>query len=108
MFPGGKRKRQGNESLKKCLAREIGEELPDLRLQSCLLWRKLDGRNPISGRKMSDAIFVPERVVGDLTVGATHEIDMAAWCRPWKLDLTPTSRVICDLLLDDGYLTPEG
>ena len=106
MFPGGKRKRRRNESLRGCLNREIREELPHVRIDACRLWLKLAGRNPFNGRKMSDAIFVPARVAGRLTIGAKDEIDMVAWCRPWRLALTPTSRFICDLLLEAGYLMP--
>src|SRR5512140_2941668 len=78
-FPGGRRKRLAKESIETCLVREIGEELPDLEFARCRLWRKLKGRNRYSGRKMSDAIFVPMRVAGRLTIGAPREIDMVAW-----------------------------
>lgn len=108
MFPGGKRKRRQNESLRRCLKREIREELPDVTLDTCRLWLKLAGRNPISGRKMSDAIFVPSGIAGRLTIGAKDEIDKVAWRQPWRLPLTPTSRLICDLLLNAGYLAPRG
>ena len=107
MFPGGKRKRRRNESLRRRLTRELREELPEVRLDACRLWLKLAGRNPISGRRMSDAVFVPSRVAGRLTIGAKDEIDRVAWRRPWRLALTPTSRLICDLLIDAGYLTPR-
>jgi 8-oxo-dGTP diphosphatase len=106
MFPGGKRKRRLNESMQRCLEREISEELPELRLADFRLWRKLKGVNPYSGRKMSDAIFVTD-AKGPLTIGAPREIDRVAWRRPWRLDLTPTSRTICDILVDEGYLEPE-
>jgi 8-oxo-dGTP diphosphatase len=103
MFPGGKRKR-GRESLLRCLAREISEELPELRLAGCRLWRKLNGKNSYSGRKMSDAVFLPGRVRGRLTIGAPKEIDRVAWRRPFRLTLTPTSRQIRDMLIDEGIL----
>lgn len=103
MFPGGKRK-QGRESLKNCLAREISEELPELELARCRLWRKLNGKNDYTGRKMSDAIFLPGRVRGRLTIGAPREIDRVAWRRPFHLNLTATSRQIRDMLILEGIL----
>lgn len=56
MFPGG-RKRNG-ESATKCLRREIKEELPKLKLGPLKLWKEVKGKNRLSGRKMSDAIFL--------------------------------------------------
>ena len=108
MFPGGKRKRRRNESLRRCITREIGEELPEIRMDACRLWLKLAGRNPISGRRMSDAVFVPSRVAGRLTIGAKDEIDRVAWRSPFGLTMTPTSRFICDLLIEAGYLSADG
>lgn len=96
MFPGG-RKRVG-ESERKCLRREISEELPNLRLGSVKLWKEVNAKNPRSGRKMSDAIFVAKSVSGRLKIGDKKEIDKAAWRKPRGLRLTPTSRYIRDKL----------
>ena len=102
-FPGGKRN-GGSESLKECLSREIEEELPQLRLRKCRLWKKVGGVNGISGRRMSDAIYFTRGAKGNLTIGDRREIDKAEWRRPWKLKLTPTSRYILSRLLSEGLL----
>ena len=95
-FPGGKRK-HGEESVGRCLKRELAEELPSLRLRKCRMWIELTGKNRLSGRKMSDAIFLARRVNGRLKTGV-------AWRSPWKLALTPTARHIRDRLVADGFL----
>jgi 8-oxo-dGTP diphosphatase len=102
-FPGGKRS-GGCESLKECLGREVHEELPQLRLRKCHLWKKVGGVNGISGRRMSDAIYFIRGAKGNLTIGDRREIDKAEWRRPWKLTLTPTSRYILNRLLSEGFL----
>ncbi|SCB18339.1 NUDIX domain-containing protein [Bradyrhizobium shewense] len=96
MFPGG-RKRAG-ESERKCLQREITEELPKLRLGDLRLWKEVNGKNSRSGRRMSDAIFLTKKVSGPLKIGDKREIDRAAWRKPRGLKLTPTSRYIRDKL----------
>lgn len=102
-FPGGKRN-GGSESLKECLSREVREELPQLRLRKCHLWKKVGGMNGISGRRMSDAIYFTRGARGSLRIGDRREIDKAEWRRPWKLTLTPTSRYILNRLLSEGLL----
>lgn len=102
-LPGGKRN-GGSESLKQCLSREVREELPQLRLHKCHLWKKVGGTNGISGRRMSDAIYCTRGARGSLTIGDRREIDKAEWRRPWKLRLTPTSRYILKRLLSEGFL----
>ncbi|WP_284274059.1 NUDIX hydrolase [Bradyrhizobium iriomotense] len=94
MFPGG-RKRAG-ESERRCLRREISEELPKLRLGPMKLWKEVKGTNRRSGRKMSDAIFVAKKASGPLKIGDKKEIDKAAWRKPRGIRLTPTSRYIRD------------
>lgn len=96
MFPGG-RKRQ-RESEKDCLKREIKEELPKLKLGRVRLWKQVKSKNPRSGRKMSDAIFIAKNVSGSLVIGDKQEIDRAVWCKPRGLRLTATSRYIRDRL----------
>jgi hypothetical protein len=96
MFPGGRRR--GRETDKDCLRREIGEELPKLRLGRLKLWKEVKAKNRMSGRKMSDAIFVAKKASGRLTIGDRKEIDRATWCKPRGLRLTPTSRYIRDKL----------
>ena len=86
------------ESERKCLRREIGEELPRLKLGAVKLWKEVRAKNRRSGRKMSDAIFVAKKVSGRLKIGDKREIDKAAWRKPRGLRLTPTSRYICDEL----------
>src|SRR4029077_20345688 len=95
MFPGGQKRVR--ESAKECLRREMKEELPKLKL-GIRLWKKVNGTNRHSGRKMSDAIFIVNRVSGDLTIGDRHEIDKATWRKPRGTRLTPTSRYIRDML----------
>lgn len=92
MFPGG-RKRAG-ESERKCLRREIREELPKLKLGPVKLWREVSAKNCQSGRKMSDAIFLAKNASGPLKIGDKKEIDRAVWCKPRGIRLTPTSRYI--------------
>jgi len=96
MFPGG-RKRE-SESEKDCLKREIKEELPKLKLGRVRLWKQVKSKNPRSGRKMSDAIFIAKNVSGSLVIGDKQEIDRAVWCKPRGLRLTATSRYIRDRL----------
>jgi 8-oxo-dGTP diphosphatase len=96
MFPGGRR--QGRESDKECLRREINEELPKLTLGRLRLWKEVKAKNRRSGRKMSDAIFVTTNASGRLAIGDKQEIDKAAWRKPRGIRLTPTSRYIRDKL----------
>src|SRR5262245_53239559 len=77
MFPGG-RKRTG-ESERDCIRREIGEELPKLKLGRLKLWKEVKGKNRRSGRKMSDAIFLTAKASGQLKIGDKREIDKAIW-----------------------------
>lgn len=92
MFPGGRKR--ARESEKDCLRREIGEELPKLKLGKLALWKDVKAKNRFSGRRMSDAIFVAKKTSGDLTIGDKKEIDRAAWRKPRGLRLTSTSRYI--------------
>jgi 8-oxo-dGTP diphosphatase len=66
MFPGGRRR--GRETEKDCLRREIREELPELKLGRLKLWREVKTKNPKSGRKMSDAIFIASKASGHLVI----------------------------------------
>ena len=86
MFPGGQKRER--ESEKECLRREIKEELPKLKLGRVRLWKEVNGTNRHSGRKMSDAIFIVNKVSGDLTIGDKHEIDKATWRKPRGIRLT--------------------
>jgi len=96
MFPSGQKRER--ESKKDCLRREIKEELPKLKLGRIRLWKEVNGKNRHSGRKMSDAIFIANKVSGDLTIGDTKEIDKATWRKPRAARLTPTSRYVRDRL----------
>ena len=96
MFPGGRKR--GQETDKRCLRREIREELPRLKMGALKLWKEVTAKNRRSGRKMSDAIFVAKNASGRLAIGDMKEISKAAWCRPRGLRLTPTSRYIRDKL----------
>ena len=94
MFPGGRKR--ARESAKDCLRREIKEELPKIRLGQLELWKEVKAKNRRSGRRMSDAIFIAEKVSGDLAIGDKREIDKASWRKPFGIRLTPTSRYIRD------------
>ncbi|MBR0701364.1 NUDIX hydrolase [Bradyrhizobium diazoefficiens] len=96
MFPGGRRR--SGESERKCLHREIMEELPQLRLGELKLWKEVNGKNRRSGRRMSDAIFLGKKASGRLKIGDKKELDRAEWRKPRGLKLTPTSRYIRDKL----------
>ena len=96
MFPGGRRR--GNESEKRCLRREIKEELPKLKLGRLKLWKEVRAINRRSGRKMSDAIFIANKASGILKIGDKREIDRALWRKPRGIRLTPTSRYIRNML----------
>jgi ADP-ribose pyrophosphatase YjhB (NUDIX family) len=96
MFPGGRRR--GRETEKDCLRREIREELPKLKLGRLRLWKEVKAKNPRSGRKMSDAIFIASKASGHLAIGDKQEIDKATWRKPRGVRLTPTSRYIRDKL----------
>src|SRR5258707_12807622 len=80
MFPGGRRR--GRETEKDCLRREIREELPKLKLRRLKLWKEVKVKNPRSGRKMSDAIFIANKASGRFTIGANQEIDRATRQKP--------------------------
>lgn len=97
MFPGGRRRR--GESDLACLRREIGEELPKLKLGRVDLWKEINGKNKRSGRKMDDAVFIAAKASGRLVVGDPRELDRAAWRKPYGIRLTPTSRYVRDRLL---------
>ena len=102
MFPGGRRR--GRETEKDCLRREIREELPKLKLGRLKLWKEVKAKNPRSGRKMSDAIFIANKASGRLAIGDKKEIDKATWRKPRGIRLTPTSRYIRDKLFPkQGY-----
>src|SRR3954468_13128181 len=73
-LPGGKRKNR-RESAAECLRRELKEELPGLKTGAAHVWRRLRGRNPITGRKMNDTIFQAAKVGGSLAIGDKNEID---------------------------------
>ncbi|WP_024513515.1 NUDIX domain-containing protein [Bradyrhizobium sp. ARR65] len=96
MFPGGRKR--ARESDKQCLHREIKEELPKLKLGRLKLWKEVKKRNRLSGRKMSDAIFMASKASGELKIGDKREIDRAVWRKPRGIRLTPTSRYIRDKL----------
>jgi 8-oxo-dGTP diphosphatase len=92
MFPGGRKR--GRETEKDCLRREIREELPKIKLGSLKLWKEVKAKNPKSGRKMSDAIFIAKKASGRLAIGDKREINRATWHKPRGIRLTPTSRYI--------------
>lgn len=96
MFPGGRKRHR--ESAKACLRREINEELPKLKLGRLRLWKEINSKNRLSGRKMSDAIFIAKKASGRLSIGDKREIDRAVWRKPRGIRLTATSRYIRDKL----------
>lgn len=96
MFPGGRKRPRETE--KDCLKREIQEELPGLKLGRLSLWKEVKARNKVSGRRMSDAIFIAKNAKGRLVIGDKKEIDRAVWQKPRAVRMTPTSRYIRDQL----------
>ena len=96
MFPGGRR--HDKETDRDCIRREMREELPKLKLGRLQLWKEVTAKNKISGRKMSDAIFIAKTAKGRLDIGDKKELDRAVWHKPRGVRLTPTSRYIRDRL----------
>jgi 8-oxo-dGTP diphosphatase len=96
MFPGGRKR--ARETEKECIRREIKEELPKLKIGPVRLWKEVKSKNRLSGRKMSDAIFIASKASGRLKIGDKNEIDRAIWRKPRGVRLTPTSRYIRDKL----------
>ncbi len=103
MFPGGKRKR-ATEKPRRVLKREIGEELPKLKVRSPERWLTLEGKHKETGRRMSDAVFMARGAKGRLVVGDKNELTRAAWRKPKRVKLTPTSRLIVKRLTKAGHL----
>jgi 8-oxo-dGTP diphosphatase len=62
------------------------------------LWREVKAKNPKSGRRMSDAIFIANKASGHLAIGDRKEMDKATWRKPRGIRLTPTSPYIRDKL----------
>src|ERR1700743_3069882 len=96
MFPGGRRRTREDD--RGCLKREIKEELPKLKLGRLRLWKEVKSKNRLSGRKMSDAIFIAKKATGRLIIGDKREIARPAWRKPRGIRLTATSRYIRDKL----------
>jgi len=96
-FPGGKRK-TARESARRCLHRELNEELPGLRIIRPRLHCKLSQKDPSTGERTEHAVFVAARVTGRLAIGNASEIDRAEWRRPYGVRLTSAARVIRDEL----------
>ncbi|HEY2535341.1 MAG TPA: NUDIX hydrolase [Xanthobacteraceae bacterium] len=103
MFPGGRKR--ARESDKDCLRREIREELPEIKLGRLKRWKVVKAKNPRSGRKMSDAIFIANKASGRLAISDKQKIDKATWRKPRGIRLTPTSRYIRDKLFPQARLT---
>jgi 8-oxo-dGTP diphosphatase len=97
MFPGGRKR--SRETERACLRREIKEELPNLKMGRLRLWKAVKKSNRFSGKKMSDVIFIAQKISGKLSIGDKREIDRACWRKPHGIKLTPTSRYIRDKLL---------
>jgi 8-oxo-dGTP diphosphatase len=66
-LPGGRSRPR--ETDKDCLRREIGEELPKLKLRRLQLWKKMKAGNA------QQAIFVVRRAKGRLVIGDSKELD---------------------------------
>ena len=57
--------------------------------------KEVKAKNRRSGRKLSDAIFLPKkRPANWLEIGDKKEIDRAIWRKPRGIRLTPTSRYV--------------
>src|SRR5258708_12765626 len=58
------------------------------------LWREVKAKNPKSGRKISDAIFIANRSSGHLAIGDKKKMDKPPSPKPRPIRLTPTSPYI--------------
>jgi 8-oxo-dGTP diphosphatase len=97
-FPGGKRK-GSTEDAKRCLRRELAEELPGLRCRGARVWQQVKATNPATGRRFNHMIFTARAVSGVLVIGDQGELDRAEWRKPWNIRLAPNTRFVRDLLL---------
>jgi ADP-ribose pyrophosphatase YjhB (NUDIX family) len=88
-LPGGKRK-QPKEAARRCLKREVREELPEIRFG-----RKL---KRVSVRSRNQTLFVAKRVRGKLAIGDPKEIDRAKWRSPQGSRLSMIARHACKVL----------
>lgn len=88
IFPGGKRERR--EFARNCIVRELGQELPNSKLTSELVFFcQFHGPNP-SGKKIRVRCYFGN-VEGDISPGA--EISDACWVSRNEIFLYPLSEI---------------
>jgi 8-oxo-dGTP diphosphatase len=94
-LPGGKQRRFENS--KECLLREVGEELPQVRLRRVRRWKELQCKT--SKGKTRQVVYRAHYAGGTLEIGDTSELIKAKWRDPGQTRLAPSADTIARKLL---------
>jgi len=100
ILPGGKP--EVGESDIQCLTREVGEELPNLRLQNLKYFGAFTGITPHKNDELCAEVYLANSD-GEITTAA--EINTAKWVNePEEYNLSDITQKIVHSLRQNGYL----